>query len=141
MNTPSNIQGLPEYQQSIHTFVKRQLSNTITISPSSVAAIDVDKDVVEMDLNEDFSNFDTSISFTTLDEQNEFQSPVYPAMFLNNNDTMNGTDNETSHHIQFDDVIDSYYNCYHGNTSVPGRESEETDYFALAVIRQGIIAF
>jgi hypothetical protein len=136
MNTPSNIQGLPEYQQSIKTFLKRQLSNTAAVSPSSITALDIDKDVIEIDLNEDFSSFDVSMPFAASDEHNEFQCPVYPAMFLNN-DTVNGIDNEASGNSQVGEETGSYYNCYYGNTSVPGMEVEGSDYFALTVITQG----
>lgn len=136
--TPINIQGLPEYQESIQTFLKKRLSSTTTLSPSSTAVIDVDKDVVEIDLNNDSRSMDASMSFAALDEHNnEIRSPVYPAMFLSNN-TINRSDNKTERSHQAEAEMVASISCNHGCTSVCETEPQGTDYFSLTVTQQGI---
>ncbi|KAK4515895.1 uncharacterized protein ATC70_010853 [Mucor velutinosus] len=80
----SHPSTIPEYQQSIQTFLKRQLSNSTMISPRSIP--EADKDVVEIDLDDSLS----CPYSNAVDAHSRYQSPVYPAIFLNDND--NGND-------------------------------------------------
>ncbi|KAI7895292.1 uncharacterized protein EV154DRAFT_457800 [Mucor mucedo] len=102
----TSTDALPEYlyKQSIQNFTKRQLSTT-------TAAIDADKDVIAMTLDEERNTAHFPLSD---DISQSYQSPVYPAVFLNDMD--NNDLEEDDHH-------------FHTNTSV--YEAEETDYFSL----------
>lgn len=81
-----------------------QLSNT-------TAAIEADKDVSDITLDEARN---IPIFPLSNDINQKYQSPVYPAVFLN--DTNNNDEIEEDPH-------------FHTNTSV--YEAEETDYFSL----------
>lgn len=125
--------GLPAYQQSIQNFLKRQLSNTTTVSDydNRSALLEADRDIVEIDLDEECND---SLYETSGGANNEksFQSPVYPALFLN--DFMGTNDNEHQQQLHHDtdsmyEFNDENYNFY-GSTSVYEQESEE-DYFTL----------
>lgn len=100
--------SLHEYQQSIQAFLKRQFSSSTFM----------DKDIVEMDLDDtssDLRQMNSVEHFNSID----FHSPVYPAMFLNNNPPLE--EDETP--------LYSYYQHFHDNTSI----DDDIDYFSLAV--------
>lgn len=116
----SHPPSLPEYQQSLQTFLKRQLSNSTTISPNSVT--EADKDVVEIDLDDTLS-----CPFNNpLDTHSKYQSPVYPAIFLNNNNADNVEHEQDEAAIATIETKDNDMN--HDNTSVPDINE---DYFIL----------
>lgn len=77
---------LPEYQQSIQTFLKRQLSSSTMISPRSIP--EADKDVVEIDLDDSLS----CPYSNAVDTHSRYQTPVYPAIFLNDHHDMHPND-------------------------------------------------
>jgi hypothetical protein len=110
LKNTSSIDGLPEYlyKQSIQNLTKRQLSNTTANS-----TLEADKDVIEIDLDEERNDPLFNLSNDT--NQN-YQSPVYPALFLNDIIGQN------------DDLYDED-NHIHTNTSV--YQVEENDYFGL----------
>lgn len=118
-DTSPVIDGLPAYQQSIQNFVKRQLSNT------TAAALDeeeADKDVIEIDLDEERNDILYDHDLTS----HHYQSPVYPALFLND---IIGNEQQ-----QEDDDCCYFYGC------TSAYESEEAlDYFSLCRDSQGII--
>ena len=105
------IDGLPEYQHSIHSFLTRQLSNT-TATP-----LEADKDIVEIDLDEERNDlsFDTTANNHLNDD---YQSPVYPALFLHD---FVHQDQETP-----SEEVESMYQ--HGNTSVYEKDTEDDDF-------------
>lgn len=121
----SHPSTIPEYQQSIQTFLKRQLSNSTMISPRSIP--DADKDVVEIDLDDSLScPYNNAV-----DTHTRYQSPVYPAIFLRDDNDENNDDlNQDDAPAAVDDIdmnVDSI--------SVP---DVNEDYFALAAEpRQG----
>jgi hypothetical protein len=110
----STIHGLPAYQQSLQNFLKRQLSNT------TQSALEADKDIEEIDLDEERESMFDTIHSNNMNSES-YQSPVYPALFLNNNNN-----NENDNIFVLDD--ENFY--YHGNTSVYENETNE-DYFTL----------
>lgn len=105
-NTSSD--AFPEYlyKQSIQNFTKRQLSNT-------ASTLEADKDVIEIDLDEERNDLLFDLSN---DINQNYQSPVYPAVFLN--DT-----------VGHNDDLYEEENHFHTNTSV--YQAEENDYFSL----------
>jgi hypothetical protein len=117
----SHPPSLPEYQQSLQTLLKKQLSNSTMVSPNSVT--EADKDVVEIDLDDTLS-----CSFNNaLDTHSKYQSPVYPAIFLNDaNNNDNGEYEEDEAAIATVETEDSDIN--YDNTSVPDINE---DYFIL----------
>lgn len=129
------VDGLPAYQQSIQNFLKRQLSNTTTVSDydNRSALLEADRDIVEIDLDEECNDSLYETSAGTNNEKN-FQSPVYPALFLN--DFMGTGDNEHHQQQQLNGDTDSMYEFndesynFYGSTSVYEQESDE-DYFTL----------
>ncbi|KAL9540410.1 hypothetical protein MBANPS3_009696 [Mucor bainieri] len=108
---------IPEYQQSIQTFLKRQLSSSTMISPRSIP--EADKDVVEIDLDDSF----TCPYNSAVDTHARYQSPVYPAIFLNNNnnDMHPGNIPEA---VQAVDTMD-----VNGMDSISVPDVDEEDYF------------
>lgn len=116
--TTQSINGLPEYQQSIQNFVKRQLSNTTTAAAS--ALLEADKDVIEIDLDEERRDILYNENHTTNDG---YQSPVYPALFLN--DMIGDNDEDSS------SETDVFYGC------TSAYEGEKGDYFSLCTYTQG----
>lgn len=124
----TTLDGLPAYQQSIHNFLKRQLSNTTT-TPQQQSLLEADKDIIEIDLDEERNNesiFDTNNSLNNNDNES-YQSPVYPALFLNHSTT---THNDNIF------ILDDENSYYHETTSVYEKESEEEDYFTLSKTNQ-----
>lgn len=118
----SHPSTIPEYQQSIQTFLKRQLSSSTMISPRSIP--EADKDVVEIDLDDSLScPYNNAV-----DTHARYQSPVYPAIFLNDNKD-NNRDNQTNPddmQAAMDDTMDS---TSVDNISVP---DVKEDYFTWA---------
>ncbi|GAA5809844.1 hypothetical protein MFLAVUS_003259 [Mucor flavus] len=117
-NTTQSIDGLPEYQQSIQNFVKRQLSNTTTAAAS--ALLEADKDVIEIDLDEERRDILFNENHTTTNDG--YQSPVYPALFLN--DMIGDNDEDSS------SETDVFYGC------TSAYEGEKGDYFSLCTYTQ-----
>ncbi|GAN07120.1 AGC/MAST/MAST protein kinase [Mucor ambiguus] len=97
----SHPSTIPEYQQSIQTFLKRQLSNSTVISPRLIP--EADKDVVEIDLDDSFS----CPYNNALDTYSRYQSPVYPAIFLNDNDNANDGMNRDDTQVATIDDMDT----------------------------------
>lgn len=141
----ATVNGLPAYQQSIQNFLKRQLSNTTTVShyDNRSTLLEADRDIDEIDLDEECNDslYETS---TGSNNEKNFQSPVYPALFLN--DFMGTSDNEQLQQLNHDaDIYDTMYGFndeiynFFGSTSVYEQEDEE-DYFSLNkdVFQQGL---
>lgn len=122
-NTTQSIDGLPEYQQSIQNFVKRQLSNTTTAAAAAAASalLEADKDVTEIDLDEERRDILFNENHTTTNDG--YQSPVYPALFLN--DMIGDNDEDSS------SETDVFYGC------TSAYEGEKGDYFSLCTYTQG----
>lgn len=129
---PHSPEGVPMYQHSLHSLLRKQLSNkrkpmrdrrSLPNIDGRSSQQEADKDVIEMNLDSEPTHTDHSpISFITREneEENLKSGPVYPAMLLNESQS------KDAHHMPPSPNLQS-------RTSVPDMMSWDNghhDYFS-----------
>ncbi|KAI8078172.1 uncharacterized protein B0P05DRAFT_491594 [Gilbertella persicaria] len=121
--SPSHVEvtSLPEYQQSLQSFLKKQMSSSHFSSLFLPSELEDDKDITEIELSD---TTEKQIHPTVLGDT-DYQSPVYPAMFLRTNNSTHADPELYYNEAMSVPDVEEYFTlppqAYEGSKSVPIR--------------------